>query len=246
MESWKRLLGILLVLSSALPSIPPAWGRPRAEQPEAGRTVTVVGEGEARAEPDTAIAQLGVETFASAVEQALAENRRRMNGVMEALRGAGIDPQDIQTLQYNVSFERYPPDPQVPEGQGEAPAGSYRVLNLVNVIVRRLEELGTLLDRATEAGANQIWGIQFTRSDPQAVQEQARARAVENARERAEQLAAQAGVELGVLLSISEVAGEPGIEPRFAMAEGLGGGQTPIAPGQLVFHVRVQATWQIQ
>ncbi|NIV37584.1 MAG: DUF541 domain-containing protein, partial [Anaerolineae bacterium] len=55
----------------------------------------------------------------------------------------------------------------------------YRVSNMVSVIIRDLNSVGSVLDAVIEAGANDIWGINFSVDDPSQAQDQARAGAIE-------------------------------------------------------------------
>lgn len=199
--------------------------------------ITVVGDGTVSIEPDTAQAVIGVETAAPSVKDASAENAAIMTAVMEALSAAGIEAKDMQTAGYNVYADRgYGPD-------GATQQVTYRVSNNVNVIIRDLATVGDMLDAAIEAGANNIYGVTFTLDKPSAVESEARAKAVDDARAKAQELADLAGMELGQIVSISEIVGGTGgfyaNSFRNAEAAGLGGGG-PIAPGQLELSMQLQ------
>ena len=200
-------------------------------------TITVVGEGTVSIEPDTAQAVIGVETAGASVKDASAENAAIMQAVMDALTEAGIAAKDMQTNGYNVYADRgYGPE-------GASQETTYRVSNNVNVIIRDLETVGDILDAAIEAGANNIYGVNFSLDKPSAVESDARAKAMDDARAKAQELADLAGMELGQILSISEVVGGNGgyyaNSFRNAEAAGLGGGG-PIAPGQLELSMQLQ------
>ncbi len=222
-----------LLLAALLPVLP-VQARPRG-------TLTVIGEGEVRAAPDIAVVRLGVETFAPAVQPAADENRRRMDAVLAALGRAGVDPKDVQTTSFSISFEN--PSPETPGVRHE---GRYRVTNLVTVIGQRIAEVGTLIDAAMAAGANQVWGIDFSLADPKPAEARARAEAVADARERARQLAAAQGVRLGAVRRMTEQAAQPSPEPRFAAAEGFSAPVTPVAPGEIILRARVEVTYTIE
>ena len=199
--------------------------------------ITVVGDGTVSIEPDTAQAVIGVETAAPSVKDASAENAAIMTAVMEALAAAGIEAKDMQTAGYNVYADRgYGPD-------GASQQVTYRVSNNVNVIIRDLSSVGDMLDAAIEAGANNIYGVTFTLDKPSAVESEARAKAVDDARAKAQELADLAGMELGQIVSISEIVGGTGgfygNSFRNVQVAGLGGGG-PIAPGQLELSMQLQ------
>jgi uncharacterized protein YggE len=120
----------------------------------------------------------------------------------------------------------------------------YTALNNVDVQVRDLDQLGTLLDAAVAAGANTISGIRFVASDDLALTEQARAAAMDDARQKAEQLASLAGASLGPVISLSE--GAAGPTPIFGGDTTAGiGGAVPIEPGTETVSVSLHVTWQL-
>ena len=226
----------------------PLGGGPGAVQVAggtAGRGITVVGVGKASGAPDVANISVGVETQADTVQQAVADNKAKMAQLLDALKALGIADKDIQTSNYGVYTERQP----VPSSEGKSGAGPtiYHVNNQVNVIVRDVNKLGDALDKTVAAGANNIYGISFSVDDTTRLQADARAKAVADARTRAESLAKLAGVTLGDVVSVSEVIGSsvPMYDaPRAAM--GLGGGGTPVQPGELEVSTSVQVTFAIK
>ncbi|MCP4424341.1 MAG: SIMPL domain-containing protein [Chloroflexi bacterium] len=208
-----------------------------------GGGITVVGQGEAFGQPDQAKVQVGVETFAKEVSQATNENETTIQAIMDALTAQGIAAADIQTTNYNLWAEQIYGD-QGPEG-----IAGYRVNNQVNVTIRDIDAVGEVLAAVTEAGANNIFGVYFSVSDPAALETEARAAAVADARDRAASLAELGGVDLGDIQIISEVVGPAAPFPR-----GLGGGfdmaetamAPSVSPGQLSYHVQVQVTFGIK
>jgi len=65
---------------------------------------------------------------------------------------------------------------------------------MINVTIRDINQIGEILAAVTEAGANNIYGVNFTVSDPAALEAEARAEAMADARSRAESLAKLSGV----------------------------------------------------
>ena len=204
---------------------------------EPWRSLTVIGEGKASAKPDQAQINLGVETLASTVQEAIKENDGKMAAVLAALKKLGIADKDIQTAHFSVFLEKVP---------GSEPLGGadevirYRVSNQVRVTVREARLVGNVIDEAVAAGANNIWGVSFAVADPKPLQAEARAAAIADAKAKALELARLSGVTLGRVISVSEVIGPSPVLPvALRAAEGLGGG-APIEPGELEF------TWQLQ
>jgi len=207
---------------------------------ETKNAISVTGVGKVSAEPDMAEITIGVESRAPTAKEAASQNSGDMSEVMAVLKEMGIAKEDIQTVDYSIRTE-------MDYREGEEPKViGYVVTNAVRVKVRDLDLVGDLLDGVTEAGANTIYGINFTIEDPRAFQEQAREMAVADARNKAQQLAEAADVRLGVLLSLSEYAIEGPVYVERAMAEGIGGGGAPpISAGQLEITIQVQMSYEI-
>ncbi len=243
----KNLIAVLfvMVLGMALAACGAAGGQAAAQQPAGPGAntggITVVGQGTAYGQPDQATVIVGVDTFAPTVEEATTQNQNTLDSVMAALQAAGIGAEDIQTTNYSLFAE------QIYGERGPEGIAGYRVTNQVNVKIRDISVVGDVLAAVTEAGANAIYGINFSVADPAALEAEARASAVADARKRAESLAELGGLTLGDIVVISEVVGQP----VFPM--GMGGvamesaANAPgISPGQLSFQVQVQVTYSIQ
>jgi uncharacterized protein YggE len=102
----------------------------------------------------------------------------------------------------------------------------------VQVRVKELAQLGTLIDRALGAGANRVDSVRFSLSSPEEAQGRALAQAVQRARQAAEAIAGALGVTLGPVLEASSAAEQPPVYPMAmaARAEGMGGdATTPIS-----------------
>ncbi len=205
--------------------------------------ITVVGQGTAYGQPDQATVVVGVETFAATVAEASSQNQTTLDNVMAALTAAGIAAEDVQTTNYSLYAE------QIYGEKGPEGIAGYRVSNQVNVKIRDIALVGDVLAAVTEAGANAIYGVNFSVADPAALEAEARALAMQDATSRAASLAELGNVSLGAVTVISEVIGQP------VMPLGLGGGgyameqaaaAPGISPGQLSYQVQVQVTYAIQ
>jgi hypothetical protein len=235
---------ILLAVGAFVVNAPTA----NAQEASAGsglpRTITVVGEGKVKVEPDIARTNIGVDVVRPTVKEASAANKEIIDGVLAALKEAGIAEEDIQTSGFSVYAERYGPNGPLPEDQV-----NYRVTNNVTVVVRDLSKVGDVLDAAIEAGANNIYGVEFALDDPNTVESEARKKAIADAKAKAAELAELNDVELGQVISVSEVIGNMGyFAGNFsqAAAPALGGGGGPsIQPGQLNLVMQLQVVYEI-
>ena len=242
------LLAVAIVGCTAVEAAPQA----EAQQVAAGsdttltRYITVVGNGSVSLSPDIARVNIGAEANAATVAEAKAEVDRQIAAILDTLSTLGVEAKDIQTSSYNIHFEREPYPPVLREEGMPGDAGGYRVSSTLNVTVRNVDNIASVLDAVVEAGANQVYGVYFTVDDDTQWQSDARIAAVADAKSRAQELAGLAGVELGQVLSVSEVIGG-GPSPMPVMAEravGMGGGG--IAPGELELNAQVQVTFAIQ
>jgi uncharacterized protein YggE len=117
---------------------------------------------------------------------------------------------------------------------------------MVEVTIRDLDAAGRVLQAATDAGANNVWGISFELEDPKPLVEQARVKAVENAKLNAVALAKLSGVQLGAIVSVTEGSsnGQPP-QPVFAMKAAREGGDTPVERGEITVTDEVQLVYSL-
>ncbi len=219
-----------------------AQAEPAAPAATLPRTITVVGEGTVATQPDIAQIQVGVEVAGDNAQDASAEAAEAMQAILDALKEVGIAAKDIQTSGYNIFVDR----PMTPAGiPGREVV--YRVNNTVSVTVRDLDSVGDVLGAVIEAGANNIYGVNFSLDDPDEVMAEARAKAAEDALARAEELAGLHGVALGEVVSVSEVIGGMGL-PAYDSVNasiGMGSGGGPIMPGEMKMTARLQVVYAI-
>jgi hypothetical protein len=203
--------------------------------------ITVVGTGDVDARPDMATITVGVVTEAESASAALEENNGRMKELFEILKDRGVSEKDLQTANFNVS----PKYQHHPQGKEEPKIVGYTVTNEVRVKVRRLSSLGGVLDALVQDGANRVHGISFSIDDEANLMDDARKKAMADARHKAELLAAAANMRLGRPLQISD---QPPPRPmpmqRFRMAEAAQA--VPIAPGEVTQTAIIHVTYALE
>lgn len=238
------LLALALLVAGCAPASIASSGQVEASQLAQEANIKVVGNGEALGQPDEAQVTVGVETFAPMVNDATAENEATIEAILTALEETGIKANDIQTSNYSLWAEQKYGD-NGPEG-----IAGYRVSNQVSVVIRDIDKVSDVLTAVTSAGANSIYGVQFSVADPAALQAEAREKALDDARQRAESLAQLSGLTLGNIEAIDETFGQfPGPPLPMGGGGGFGGaaaeGATSISPGQLSYQTQVQVTYSI-
>jgi uncharacterized protein YggE len=170
-------------------------------------TISVIGFGEASGVPDTAMIQLGVSILGEDVTSAIDRSNATVERITVALSNLGIAADDIQTTNFNV----WPDERFGPEFSAER---QFRVESNLQIRVAGIEQVGEAIQVALEAGANNIYGLNFSIDDPSALISEARAAAIEDAKDRAAEIAEALGVELGEALVIAESSG--GFVPQFS------------------------------
>lgn len=208
------------------------------------RTISLSGTGEVQARPDTARVNAGVVTEGADARTALAANTAAMQALFKSLKDMGIADRDMQTRNFNIS-PRYAPYNRTQPNRENRIIG-YRVTNSVGVRVRNLDALGGLLDRLAQAGANQINGISFYVDKADNLMDEARRRAIADARRKAELYATEAGAELKRILTISE-GGAVSPRPVFrAMAVADSKESVPVARGEQTISASVSVTYELE
>ena len=226
-------------LTFAAASLTPAL----ADDDKPLRTISLSGHGEVRMAPDLAIVTVGVMSSAATAREALDANTKSMEGVMAALKDASIELRDIQTSNFSVN-------PRYDYGQNNAQPPKvigYDVSNNVTITVRKLDGLGAVLDQVVSSGSNQINGVQFQVSRPEAATDEARKLAVADALRKANVYTVASGVTLGQIVSLSEGGGyQPPVPVFKTMRAEAVSADVPVAQGEQTIAVDVNFTWEIK
>lgn len=203
--------------------------------------IVVQGEGRAEAPPDIAILRVGIEarrpTMAEAREASASAHAR----VLEAVRGLGIAPADVQTEQLSLAAEHDYTE------QGRVLRG-YLATNVVKVRLRDVRRAGELVDAAVAAGGDdaRVDGVSFEIEDQTALRAEARRRAIADARAKAEQLAAEIGATVGEPVFVEEVSAvTPGPVMMRMEAAQAADARTQVEAGALETRVEVRVRWAI-
>jgi uncharacterized protein YggE len=207
---------------------------------EAIPQIAVTGRGEVKVSPDRATIQISVQTRASTAAAAAAENANKQQAVITALRALGLGTDQLSTINYNVYPEqRYE--------QGKEPViVAYNVTNTILADVRKLNQVGPVIDAALAHGANMITSLQFYASNTEAARRTAIGTAIEKARADADAAAKAAHGTLGTLLEINIGSySPPPPRPMMMMArKDAAQAETPINPGEETLAVEVSTRWR--
>jgi uncharacterized protein YggE len=203
--------------------------------------ISVTGEATVSVAPDLAQIDGGVTSDAKTARAASEANNAAMGKVLLALKGAGIDEKDYQTSRLSLQ-----PQFAANYNPSDRASGiiSFRASNRVTVKVHDVTKVANVIDVLVGAGANEIGGINFTVTQASKVLDEAREKAIADARRKAEIYARAAGVTLGDPISISEEgASVPAFRGKMAAPMAA---STPVAPGEETLSVTVGMTWAIK
>jgi uncharacterized protein YggE len=210
---------------------------PAAQPPR----IVTSGEAQVRVTPDRATILVGVQTRAATAAAAGAANARTQKAILDTLKAMGLTPDQLATQSYSVN-----PEMQYPPSGGPGRVTGYTVSNVVRVELKRIDQVGSVVDASLAKGANQINSIQFTSSTAAEARRTAMADAVRDARADAEALARAAGGSLGPVIEISS--NSPPIRPMYAEVMMRGAAKadvaTPIEPGEQIISATVSVIWQ--
>ncbi len=200
----------------------------------ATNTITVSGHGEAVAVPDIATFSFSVVSQKATVAAAQEEATTKINAVTDYLTASGVDKKDIQTSDYSVN-------PQYEYSQSVCPASSsssvavycppgkqvlkgYEVRQTTSIKVRDTAKAGELLSGVGDKGASEVSGLNFTFDKPEGVQDEARDKAIANAKTKADVLAKSLGVDLVRVVSYNENGGGYPTPMYYAKDAAMGSG----------------------
>lgn len=234
------LVALVILMVAAMPGVA-RYG----EDMYPTRVISANAEGKATVTPDLAEISFSVVSRGQNPETLAAANTEKMNAVIASVKSQGIEDKDVKTTGYHLS-----PDYRYDEQTQRNFITGYTLTQTVNVKVRDLSKVASLVGGLTPLGVNQIGGINFTVENQDAALAEARKEAIRKARAKAEEMALAAGARLGRLVTMSEYSGGP-IGPYYSReAFGMGGDMVKnlapaIQPGSEELVVGVAVTYEL-
>ncbi len=159
---------------------------------------SVIGEGKVDVTPDTAKVDAGISVnridTAKNAEQILSDVN---NKIIAAMKDLGIDKADIKTSSFSITpnYQYIATGNKIDGYNGNA---------TVSIKVRKVPLLTQVISEATKAGANNIQDTRFSIDKPEKYREEARDKAIENAKSQAQKLARNLGISLGKIVNVVE------------------------------------------
>lgn len=217
------------VAMAAVAAIPASAQVAPAAAPAGLPLLTLSVTGEVERAPDMVTIGTGVQTRAPVAKDAMAQNAAQMDKLVAAIVKAGVARKDIQTSAVNLSPQYdYSGNNQPPRFIG------YEASNQLTVKLRDIAKSGDVIDRMVNAGATNINGPSFGFADDAPLLDEARAKALDQAKQRAQFYATRAGYRSVRLIGISESgAMMPGPIPMMVRSFDAAQAATKVEPGQI-------------
>ena len=212
--------------------------------PDREPEIAATGRGEIRLAPDYAYITIGVRTQSSSGVETASQNAAKVAAIISALQSLGLTKEQITTSGYALE-QTY----DYPKNAPQRLTG-FVARNTVRAEVRKLDDLGKVIDAAIAAGATDISSIQFLANNSDEARRTALAAAMKQARMDAEVIARAAGGTLGRLLSVSFTSTQPillrgaSLESAVLTSGGMAPMPTPVNPGELNVSAQVFTRWQ--
>lgn len=205
-------------------------------------TISFSGEGKVTAKPDVAVVGVVIFTEAPTAKEAEQLNTPKSKAVIDFLKKQGIDEKDIETTEYQVTPQYSYPERELPRVKG------YQAYQSLEVKIRDINKAGLIVDGAISAGANKVNNTRLVIDQPEKLQDEARAKAIADAKQKAHDLEKQLGIRLGKIVNFYENRNYP--VPLYdlkAESRGMGGEVLPELPaGKNEITTNVTITYQIK
>ena len=211
-----------------------------------------------RTPPDEASLTVGTQAKAPTATAAVAANKVKTERLLATIRAAGIRERDIQTQGIQLQAD-YHYDAQ-PGGRGQQTLVGYIASNSIQIKTRNIDGMTALLDRLTGAGADSVYGPNFSISDPLPLRREARVRAMARGQAEALEYARNNGFATVRLLSVEEGTSYRGTDvivtgarisyqggpPPPPPPQPERGGDSTVAPGQLETGVALNLLYRME
>ncbi|MCC6328883.1 MAG: SIMPL domain-containing protein [Acidobacteria bacterium] len=207
---------------------------------EAGTpSIRTNGEAMVTAQPDRARIDIGVTTEAATSQSAVSQNAEALEATLTRLRQLLGANANIKTIGYTLT-----PNYRYPKDGGERTLTGYTATNIVRVTMDDLTKVGSVIDAATQAGANRVNSLEFSLKNENTAKDQALREAALDARRKADALAAALGLKIVRVLTVVEN-GPIAVPVRNVAFARSAEAATPIEPGMIEIRAQVSVTVEI-
>ncbi|NQV09093.1 SIMPL domain-containing protein [Candidatus Woesearchaeota archaeon] len=191
----------ILVVGLSLTAIILAAGSKSTSTTEVRNTLASSGNSELTVAPDKAELYLKIETLEDTAADSRNANAEITDDVIKTLKKKGVSADDIETSRFDLyKKEIWNRNTNLMDFQG------YQLTHVLKVTTEKLDNVGSLIDTAVDAGANGIERVSYglTKDKEKEVRSEALVKASELAEEKAETLAASLKVRLISIATVTE------------------------------------------
>lgn len=198
--------------------------------------ISVIGQGKISYQPDIANINMGVKVDnVEKAEDALNQLNDKMKKINEAIEKLGIGKDNIQTQNYMlVPHYANSSDNLVNSNLSDSKKTGYDANQIIVVKARGIKEnneiVSKIIAEASKAGVNQVNGIAFESSLLNDLKQEARLKAIADARSKAKDTSKALGVRLGKVVGWYENYIYPETQTYQSDMGGVGGGGSPVIP----------------
>ncbi len=200
--------------------------------------IHVNGRGEVRIEPDIARFTLEVNRQGPDAVVLKKEMDSIMASVLKLTDKLKIARKDVTAASVQIHPNRV-------YHEGKQSIDGVIASRSIQVTLRNLDNIGTLMNRSLEIGINNIGGVQLDTSRRIELQEQALTLAIEDAKTQAAVVARGFDVTLGQVKDV-HVSGQHAVRPQLARAAiAMDSAEESFSPGEMTINRDIQATFTI-
>jgi uncharacterized protein YggE len=247
-KSEGRVIAILIIIALAIWSLKTGFDAlysfKSTQQFISTKTITVGASDKALGKPDIGQMTISVVSNGRDVATVTKDSNTKMNAITTGIKAMQVSADDIKTTSYSLH-------PQYDYTDSDAGRiTGYTLEQSLEVKVRKLDQVGAIVQKSTELGANQISNLNLVIDNMDQLQSEARAKAFTKAKEKAQTLADQAGVRLGNIISFSEDSNGGGYPtPMYNAYDMKATAESVPAPnfetGSTEVHANVSVTYEI-
>lgn len=235
-------------LLAAIPAISLQAAHPsdiEANTQLSGTKLVISTTGEVKATPDLATITAMTSADSATAATATAENAKKMTNLLASLRESGLSNDDIETRNINIS-PRYRYDQNKPPQRI-----GYQARSSIQIRIRDLNRIGAIVDKMVQANVEDLEGPNFSLSNSDQAQDQARVKAIAAAKSRADLYARSLGMRVKriVLISEGQQNTPSGIRPMMLAVSTRSADAAPATPvisGQQTVSVTIKAVFELE
>jgi hypothetical protein len=240
----------LMIIGMVLMAVVLAACNVTVQQPgqQQQNTISVNGNAQFKANPDEATVMVRVETNGTNAKEAQDKNSVDMTAVQKALKRAGVEERDMETMNYNI-YENFVWDYKE---QRQYSAG-FKASHTLKLKTTKLNMVGEYIQIAVDNGATNLDSVSFSLSKEaeKDAKDEALRQATKDARGKADALAD--GLDLSIKKVVSVSINEYNVIPFYrgmaevAMTKDAGGPMPapPVAPQEVDVSANVQVVFEI-